>query len=277
MPGPVAFWIKGRPENITASVVEAAREMGAVHVFLGIENARRERLTYLGRTHRPEHNARALELCETHGIGASFNLMLFDPDCTLQDIRQNLAFAEHTAHLPWNLCRTEIYAGTELLERLRRAGRLRGDYRSYGYEMLDPRAELMFRILRICFHERAFAFDSLHNRLISLSFAAQIGEQMVPCAETARAAQEVRRLVLEVHRDSVSFLERTLQFVRAVDLADHASIHRFAIDAGLDPGRRDLPWHAATEKLWRHLHEVGVSSQLPEAELQVPGHPITAQ
>lgn len=251
------FWIKGRPENVAAPVLEVAREMGAIHLFLGIENACAERLDYLGRTHRPEENARALELCRDYGIWASFNLMLFDPECTLDEVRQNLDFAESTAHLPWNICRTEIYAGTRLLERLRASNALRGDYRSYGYEMRDARAELMFRILRVCFHERAFAFDSLLDRLISLSFAAQIPERLFPGPDTVALVNEVRKLALEVHRDSVSVLRRSLDFARTVELDDSSCINRFAIDVGLELGRRDLPWHAQAVRLWKQLHDLG--------------------
>src|SRR5262249_51217792 len=33
----IVFWIKGRPETITPRVCQAAREMGAIHMFLGVE------------------------------------------------------------------------------------------------------------------------------------------------------------------------------------------------------------------------------------------------
>ncbi|MCP4680223.1 MAG: radical SAM protein, partial [Deltaproteobacteria bacterium] len=86
------FWIKGRPEAITTSVVEAAKEMGTIHLFLGVENASLDRLKYLGRFHTPDDNARAISLCLDSGIRPSFNFMLFDPDCTLADIALTLDF-----------------------------------------------------------------------------------------------------------------------------------------------------------------------------------------
>ena len=38
--------------------------------------------------------------------------MLFDPDCTMDDIEATLEMANGHLHLPWNVCRTEIYSGT---------------------------------------------------------------------------------------------------------------------------------------------------------------------
>ncbi|HUT76327.1 MAG TPA: cobalamin-dependent protein, partial [Polyangia bacterium] len=92
--GKLAFWIKGRPETITPAVAEAARRMGAIHVFLGVENAAQERLRYLGRTHTRADNERAIANCRAQGMRASFNIMLFDPDCTLEEIRENIDFGE---------------------------------------------------------------------------------------------------------------------------------------------------------------------------------------
>ena len=170
----LVFWVKARPETVSPAVARALREMGAIHVFLGVESASPERLDYLGRTHEPEHNDSAIAALRAEGLVPSFNFMLFDPDCSLDDLEHTLAMADQHLDLPWNVCRTEIYSGTALRERLEREGRLQGDYRSYGYQMRDPRAEVLFRIVRVALHERALAIESLLNRLISLSFARQL-------------------------------------------------------------------------------------------------------
>ncbi len=259
----VAFWIKGRPESITVPVLEAARELGTLHIFLGVESACAERLAYLGRLHRPPDNRRAIQLCRDHGILPSFNLMLFDPDCTLSQIGQTLSFMDEVLDLPINLCRTEIYAGTPLLSRLQQQDRLLGDYRSYGYRMQDPRAELMFRVLRICLHEHAFAFDSLLNRLISLSFARQIQRHFLPGPATQDLAQQVQELLLETHRDTLSVLWQVHRFASEVRLDDAASVTRFATDLGLDLAERDATRHALAERLWTRANVLGMA-RFPE-------------
>jgi len=252
-----AFWVKGRPDSITSAVLQALRAMGVLHVFLGVENAVDERLAYLGRHHRHEDNLRAIQLCREHGIVPSFNLMLFDPDCSLEDVAHTLAFARETIDLPWNMCRTEIYSGTPLLQRLQSEGRLAGDYRSYGYRMRDARAELMFRILRVALHERAFAFDSLLNRLISLSFARQLHERLFPGPESRQLSDETFALMRAVHADTLQILQQAFAMAEPPDRVDAAETQREAVAMALAASRRDLDWYARAGQLWEYCHVRG--------------------
>ena len=254
-----AFWIKSRPESITAPVAAAARDLGAIHVFLGIENASAARLAYLGRTHGPADNLRAIALCLEHGIRPSFNLMLFDPETTLADVAANIELAAGSLPLQWNLCRTEVYSGTPLLERLRREGRLEGDYRSYGYRIADPRAELMFRVMRVGFSERCFVHDSLMNRMIALSFARQVHERFFPGPATTQLAAAADALIVEVHRDTVAELRRTLEFAAGVDPLDEPAIRAFAVEQGFAMTARAQPWYAWFAELWGNLNARGAT------------------
>ncbi len=255
--GDVVFWIKGRPENITLPVAQAAREMGAIHMFLGVENASAKRLSYLGRTHLPLHNDSAIANCRTAGIVPSFNFMLFDPDCSLDDVDATLAMADEHPDLPWNVCRTEIYSGTALRERLAAEGRLEGNWRSWGYRMRDPRAEVMFRILRVAFHERALAIDSLLNRLISLSFARQLHSHFHASPATSEMDRAVTELGVLVRRDTVARLRELLALVRSAPVADKRAMQRYAVEQGLAIGRFDMPLRARTDALWNQYHANG--------------------
>ncbi len=251
------FWIKGRPENITPRVALAAREMGAIHMFLGVENASAKRLRYLGRTHLPIHNDSAIDNCRAAGIVPSFNFMLFDPDCALDDIDQTLDMADRNLDLPWNVCRTEVYSGTALRARLAAENRLEGNWRSYGYRMRDERAEVMFRIVRVSLHERALALDSLLNRLISLSFARQLHSHFFACTETAEIDRAVTELGVEVRRDTVERLREIKEVVESGARFDSSEIRRFAVAQGLAVGAADMPRRRRTEELWNRLHARG--------------------
>ncbi len=253
----VVFWIKGRPENITPGVAHAAREMGAIHMFLGVENASAKRLKYLGRTHLPIHNDSAIDNCRAADIVPSFNFMLFDPDCTLDDVATTLDMADRNPDLPWNVCRTEIYSGTALRQKLSGEGRLEGDWRSWGYRMNDARAEVMFRILRVSLNERALAIDSLLNRLISLSFARQLHAHFMPSETTTAIDRAVTELGIEVRRDTVARLREIHALVAGGAFDDPRAIQRFAVEQGLAIGAHDMPLRARTEALWDHLHARG--------------------
>jgi B12 binding protein/radical SAM family protein len=263
----VVFWIKGRPETLTAPVCRAAREMGAIHLFTGVENASEARLDYLGRTHLPMHNVTAIERCLEHGITPSFNFMMFDPDCSLDDIRPTLRLAERYVDLPWNVCRTEVYSGTALRARLDAERRLEGDYRSYGYRMRDERAELMFRILRVSFHERALAVTSLLNRLISLSFARQLHEHYFPGPATDRLSRTIRELNHAVRKDTLERLWAALDFATGVDPRDKQAVRRFAVDQAIATSERDLAWRAEAAGLWDTLNARG---RARSAKLHMP-------
>jgi anaerobic magnesium-protoporphyrin IX monomethyl ester cyclase len=250
------FWVKGRPDDITVPVLAALTEMGAVHLFLGVESAVAERLAYLGRSHQPVDNQRAIALCHAHDIVPSFNLMMFDPDCRLEQVMETIAFAREHLELPWNLCRTEIYSGTKLQQRLRAEGRLLGHWRSYGYRMRDERAELLFRILRVALYERAFAFDSLLNRLISLSFARQLHEHFFPGPATGQLSREVLALVRAVHADTLTMVDEAHALATGASTRPE-QVQGRATEMALAATRRALPWYGQVDRLWHRFHVRG--------------------
>lgn len=257
----VAFWVKGRPESITSEVADAVRRMGGIHMFLGVESASEKRLDYLGRQHLPVHNESAIHNLRAAGVVPSFNFMLFDPDCSLEDVEASIDMAEEHLDLPWNICRTEVYSGTRLLQRLRDEGRLEGDYRSYGYRMRDARAEVMFRILRVSFHERAFAVDSVLNRLISLSFAQQVHDHFYPGKRTDELRAEVQDVMIETRRDTVQRLREVVSFVRGHSITSREAVRRYAVETALDVGAADHPRRQRIEALWQALTARGVARE----------------
>jgi anaerobic magnesium-protoporphyrin IX monomethyl ester cyclase len=274
--GDVVFWVKGRPETITPAVCRALVRMGTIHMFLGVESASAERLDYLGRTHLPIHNQSAIEVARAHDIIPSFNFMLFDPDCTLEDIAATLDMAALHLDLPWNVCRTEVYSGTELKERLAREGRLEGDYRSYGYVMHDLRAEVLFRILRVALHERALEIDSLLNRLISLSFARQLHDHFFPGKTTEHLSRAVIELGVAVRKDTLDAIRRAFDYVASHDLHDKKAVRRFAVSLAFDLGRRDLPWRRETDRLWNTLNVRGMRKTAVHAARVRSGFAVAA-
>jgi hypothetical protein len=153
------------------------------------------------------------------------------------------------------VCRTEIYSGTAMRERLSAEGRLQGDWRSWGYRMRDEQAEVMFRIMRVALHERALAIDSILNRLISLSFSRQIHETLYPSEISRRLSERVHDVGVQVRKDTVSRLREALEFARGNH--DKAAVRRFAIERGLTIGAWDMPKRAEVERLWNHLHTRG--------------------
>jgi len=265
------FWIKGRPESITPAVLDAASELGTVHLFIGLESASSSQLVRLGRTHVPADNERALELCREREILPSFNFMLFDPDGTLDDVSASLDLASRNLDLPWNVCRTEVYPGTRLMQSLHEQGRLEGDYASHGYRMADEHAEVMFRVMRVCFHDRAFDFDSLLNRLIALSFARQTQQAFFAGARTDALAREVDELMIAVHADTVDRMRRYVDFAASTRLEEVDPIRRFAVAEGLEVSSVDVAWRGQYRELWRRANLFGATLTPPPSRRRRQG------
>jgi hypothetical protein len=124
--------------------------------------------------------------------------------------------------------------------------------------MRDARAEVMFRILRVCLHERALACESLLNRLISLSFARQIHERFFPGPATATFAEQAVKIGVEARRDTLRVLREVLAFVRGVDVRDAAAVRGYAVEQALAIQMRDLRLRKETEELWQRSHVRGL-------------------
>jgi hypothetical protein len=119
--------------------------------------------------------------------------------------------------------------------------------------MSDPRAEVLFRILRVSLHERALAIESLLNRLISLSFARQLHERFFPGAASSALAERIMAIGIEARADTVRVLREGLAFVREHDVYDAARVRRFAIAQAMAVNAADAERRRATEELWQHL------------------------
>ena len=72
-------------------------------------------LVTLRRWARPTQNHRAIEVARSLGLFVCFNLLMFDPDTTLESVATNLDFIEHAADHPFNFGRVELNARTPLL------------------------------------------------------------------------------------------------------------------------------------------------------------------
>ena len=105
---------QGAPQLRITRGVPCSRRAPGVHPLLRRHRDRRrpgaDHAAPLGPL-QPEpsgHRPRALDL-------SSLQLLMFDPDTTLDSVRKNLVFFEYAAELPFNFGRVELYAGTPLL------------------------------------------------------------------------------------------------------------------------------------------------------------------
>jgi anaerobic magnesium-protoporphyrin IX monomethyl ester cyclase len=236
----VALVIKCRPDGVSRQLLEALRELRVLRVYIGIESSSEEGVRALHRHVTPLQNRRALELLEEFGLFCSFNLLLFHPGATLEGFEENLHFLENFVEVPFNFCRAEVYAGTLLLEKLRRCGRLFGDYLGWGYELEDPRVELLFRVVSTAFAPRTFKPDGVANLNMGIRFDEEVLRRFYARAESAAFRTALRRLSGEIGTHSLKGLWMALGFCRSVDLRDGAAVKRFTLELAREVAGADL-------------------------------------
>ena len=168
--GRIAFAIKARPDEVNHTLFALLKEMGLFRVFLGIEAGTAESLRALGRGQSISENERALDVVNQLGLHTCFNLLLLNPDSTLEDLMANEEYLRRRPDNPMNFCRTEIYAGTPLERKLRREGRLLGDYFGYDYRIADARAERACELAYQVFAPRNYGAACLHHLVMNVDY-----------------------------------------------------------------------------------------------------------
>jgi len=115
----------------------------------------------------------------------------------------------------------------------------------------------MFRAMRIAFHERAFAASALLNRLITLSFARQVQERLLPCSATDALSRRVDALSADARRDTVDELRRLADRCDHTGSGEEDDLREHAIALAIEMQRRDHEFLERFETLWTTLNERG--------------------
>jgi hypothetical protein len=205
------------------------RELGLFRVFLGIEAGTEEALRNLGRRQTVAQNEQALAILNGLDIHTCFNLLLFNPDSTLEDFRGNIGFLRAHPDNPMNFCRTEVYAGTPLEAKLMAEGRREGSYWGYGYHIRDPRAQRAFELMHRHMFARHHTDENAQHLAMRVDYERQILADFFQCQDELRA--RVKTYVRAVNLASAGFLAR---------LADFAAAGREPAAEELAAFRRDL-------------------------------------
>ncbi len=203
-------------------------------------------------------------LREEGHIYCSFNVLLFDPEATLEGIARNIDFMAQHAETPFNFCRAEVYAGTPLKAMLEKQGRLHGNYLAWNYEMREPRVELLFRMCTTAFAGRNFKPDGLASLNMGIRFDNEVMRRFYPAAWDVAWHRRLLAFSRAVGEDTVARLEEALSFVRRVDLADRQAICDFALALARGVAAADLARLGEIKLLRREMEtRVRVTGAVP--------------
>jgi len=251
--GEVGLVVKCRPDDVERELFALLRELGMIRAYVGIESASREGVACLQRGMPLDAGRRALAILGELEVYCSFNLLLFHPDATLGSVEAELAFLADFCEAPFNFCRAEVYAGTPLQARLAAEGRLAGSYLAWSYELADPRAELLFRVVTTAFATRNFKPDGIANLNMGLRYDAEVVRRFHPRAWDAALGAELRGLSRRIGEDSVAGLRQALVFALGAELEDQASAKAFTLELARAVAAADLAFLGEVKALRREL------------------------
>jgi anaerobic magnesium-protoporphyrin IX monomethyl ester cyclase len=223
----IAIVVKARPDDVDPRVFSVLREIGLLRVYLGIEAGSTRGLRVLGRGVGIADNRRALEFLRKHDVYTCFNMLVFDPESTLESLRESFAFLRQYSDVPMNFCRTEIYVGTPLMTKLAREERLVGDVFGWDYAIRDVRAERAFRIFAQAFLDRNFRCDGLMNSTLGLGYHLHLLRTFYPHAMTPALRELATETTRAVNLDCNEKMVEIFDFAASERAKDPAAFEDF--------------------------------------------------
>src|SRR5262249_18484451 len=113
--GSFATVVKARPPDVDPQVFAILRHpLNAIRVSIGVESDADQGLDTLRRWASSRQNHQAIDVIRSLGLYTCFNMLIFDPDTTLESLETNIAFLRTASDCPFNFGRVELYAGTPL-------------------------------------------------------------------------------------------------------------------------------------------------------------------
>lgn len=145
----IRFAISCRSNDLEQPLLESLHRAGLRSVFLGVESGADSQLARYRKGVTAADCLKAVHLLSRLGIDCIVGLIPFDPDVTLEEVKETLGFlraAKQERAIMWyGLNRLDVYAGTPVAASLAKAGRLIVGEWTYDYRFADSRIDLLFR------------------------------------------------------------------------------------------------------------------------------------
>jgi radical SAM superfamily enzyme YgiQ (UPF0313 family) len=243
--------ISCRAENMTEQVFARLRQAGLNHVFIGVESGSADDLRFYAKGHSVQQSVKAVRLAKSLGLSVQCGFMMFTPNSTIRQLRENIEFLKEVDELkPVSLNSTvDPHFGTPLIRRMERDGVLIDDELSMSTVLRDPQVRLAksvtqrvmdryFDYMRFLVRARSsITFEwrrpvpkrtVAEERLLD-AFERTVNTRFCGIVEDALDAIEARASLTELHQD----LDRQLASVESgLALAQALVISRLEVVEG---------------------------------------------
>lgn len=153
------LWIQTRAVCVREDIFEALLKVGLKKVFLGLESGHLDTLKRYKKNITPEQNLEAMFTLQKIGVPeVSIGMMIFEPDVSIQGIRENVDFLRKLGSFDFRdvTGRFMPYAGTPMTEKLLKEGRIhRKTWFDTGtYDFTEPKVGKLFDMISV-FYDQA--------------------------------------------------------------------------------------------------------------------------
>jgi anaerobic magnesium-protoporphyrin IX monomethyl ester cyclase len=268
--GKYATVVKARPTDVDREVFRVLKErLNCIRCYIGVETDADQGLETLRRWSHASQNKKAIDIVRELELYVCFNLLIFDPDTTIESLRTNVRFLRFASEFPSNFGRVELYAGTPLLHRMLQEGRCRGDWMQYDYALASAEVERTFRLAMHLFHVRNFGGsedvsgtpEALSNRLMGTRFDLEVCRHFHPDIFRTEWLDEGKALNRMLTEDGARVLDAILSHVESGATDDHGLI------ASLLPGMRQterIVSEGARDLAWKLYRAIGRGKPLTD-------------
>jgi radical SAM superfamily enzyme YgiQ (UPF0313 family) len=245
----IALLIKTRPDGINKEILTLLEEIGTVGVFLGVENASNSGLKALARSSTIDEINYSLELLKDFDMAVTFNLLMFHPRATLEEINENIYFMNKNIYLASDFGRAEIVAGSPLEKLVKRKGLLRGQWPHWDYRIQDDAVEKMFRINALTFYGENSPYPELSHQLIAISYRSKLLKRFYPGNQSQKLKNETITLIRKSNEFTLDSLLQVYRMVAESGIEDSINILSQKMDVFY--GNYNKKAGKLAERMWR--------------------------
>jgi anaerobic magnesium-protoporphyrin IX monomethyl ester cyclase len=212
----IRWKISCRVDDVNSELLRGCQNRGLIYIYLGVESGNDAGLITLNKQITVNQNIQAIETLKRIGVSFDMGFMMFDPDSTINSVRQNIRFLRRVTSggvCPADFGKMLPYAGTPIESRLASESRLRGTLSMPDYDFLDPRLDRYANFVAKAFRHRSIGSLGLLERLRFVRFDYLMAREFETPVAIKEYGRELARVVDHANLSAFKTLEEGLNIL----------------------------------------------------------------
>ena len=242
------FTMAERVDNISYDVLSVLKDVGLRQVFLGLESGNQEILNYFDKDITLVQTEKAIEILNELGIDTEVSFITFTPDCTLNQIEQNLDFFMRIGVniLQGLLNRLQCFGGTKIYEQLQRQGRLQGEFPFFSYSnKADVRVDFFYNIAKETlggFLSISYEIKRIRRKIRKKMFEIEQNKDYIQLQKAVPLKSEFNNVIKTIMIEAGEAYKNLLEFSKGNYNSSKIEIERFKSKFSDDTTRLCQGW-----------------------------------